>query len=146
MCLCAKGERHCSRSVACVSRQLASAVQVRDVSGVFPEPFGLDRHRLRLKSGASEKLKLSFLPFVMPAAAALATSPSKGRKSSKVSGADNNLQEPPRARSLLVLKDSDCGEFTYELIGEVGQPATFLQHETKVGLDGQQVGIDASMM
>jgi hypothetical protein len=113
---------------------------------VFPEPFGLDRHRLRLKSGATEKLKLSFLPFVMPAAAAPATSPSKGRKPGKGSGAENNVQEPPRVRSLLVLKDSDCGEFTYELIGEVGQPATFLQHETKVGLDGQQVGIKASIV
>jgi hypothetical protein len=118
-------------------------VQVRDVSGVFPEPFGLDRHRLRLKSGASEKLKLSFLPFVMPAVAAPATLPSKGRKSGKGSGAETHVQDPPRVRSLLVLKDSDCGEFTYELVGEVGQPATFLQHETKVGLDGQQVGIDA---
>lgn len=112
------------------------------MSAVFPEPFGLERYRLRLKSGASEKLKLSFLPFVMPAAAAApATSPSKGRKPSKGSGADSGTAEPPRVRSLLVLKDSDCGEFTYELVGEVGQPSTFLQHETKVGLDGTQVGI-----
>jgi len=37
-------------------------------SGMFPDAFGLDRHRLRLKAGASEKLRLSFLPFYMPPA------------------------------------------------------------------------------
>ncbi len=49
-------------------------------------------------------------------------------------------------RSLLVLKDSDCGEFTYELCGEVAQPGPFLQHEAKVGLDGQQVGAGLACM
>lgn len=109
-------------------------LQVREISKLLPEAFGLDRHRLRLKAGASEKLKLSFLPFVMPAAPAPA-SPAKGRKAQAAA----EPQAPAPMRSVLVLKDSDCGEFTYELFGEVGQPATFMQHETKVGLDGVQV-------
>lgn len=114
--------------------QTSSCVQARDVAKSFPEPFGLDRHRLRLKAGASEKLKLSFLPFLLPAAPVQAA-PQKGRKTS----APAEQQPAPPVRSLLVLKDSDCGEFTYELLGNVGQPATFLQYEAKVGVDGVQV-------
>lgn len=112
-----------------------------NVAKLLPEPFGIDRHRLRLKPGASEKLKLSFLPLVMPANTASAAAPANGRKSGK-SQLPASQSTPPLVRGLLVLKDSKCGEFTYELFGEVGEPATFLQHEAKVGLDGQQVSQD----
>lgn len=115
-------------------------LQMRDVAKSLPEAFGLDRHRLRLKAGASEKLKLSFLPFIMPVSVAPAASAAKGRKSGRTP-ASTEPQAPAPVRSLLVLKDESCGEFTYELLGEVGQPATFLQHETKVGLDGVQVRV-----
>lgn len=124
-------------------------VQVRDVRKLLPEPFGIDRHRLRLKAGASEKLKLSFLPFVMPAAAAPPpSSPAKGQQGRQTGSKSKGQQEPPAAplvRARLVLKDSECGEFAYELCGEIGQPAAFLQHEAKVGLDGTQVRIEAVM-
>lgn len=103
---------------------------------MLPQAFGLDRHRLRLKAGASEKLRLSFLPFYMPAAPTPSASPTKGRKGK---AAQQAPESPPVVRSLLVLKDSDCGEFTYELCGEVAQPGPFLQHDAKVGLDGGQV-------
>jgi hypothetical protein len=42
-------------------------------------------------------------------------------------------------RSLLVLSDGDCGEFAYELCGEVLLPAPFLEHKATVGLQGPQV-------
>jgi hypothetical protein len=112
-------------------------VQARDIATCFPEPFGLDRHRLRLKAGASEKLKLSFLPFLLPAAPA-PTAPAKGPRKASAPAQQQQPAVPP-VRSLLVLKDSDCGEFTYELLGDVEQPATFMQHEAKVGVDGVQV-------
>lgn len=113
-----------------------------NVAALLPEPFGIDRHRLRLKPGASDKLKLSFLPLVMPASAASAAAPAKGRKSGKSQSLPAAQSTPPHVRGLLVLKDSECGEFTYELLGEVGEPATFMQHEAKVSLDGQQVSQD----
>lgn len=113
---------------------------MHDVAKIFPEAFGLDRHRLRLKAGASEKLKLSFLPFIMPVRIAPAASATKGRKQGRTS-ASTEPQAPAALRSLLVLKDESCGEFTYELLGEVDQPATFLKHEAKVGLDGVQVWV-----
>lgn len=108
-----------------------------DVAKMLPQAFGLSSHRLRLKAGASGKLQVSFLPFYMPAPApSPATGPSKGGKGK---GKAAQSESPPLVRSLLVLKDSECGEFTYELCGEVAQPGPFLQHEAKVGLDGQQV-------
>jgi hypothetical protein len=109
----------------------------------FPEPFGLDRHCLRLKAGASERLNLSFLPFQMPQAAASAPA-SAGMAASHKAGAGRKAiaavpVTAPLACSLLVLHDSECGGFTYELCGEVTGPATFLQHAAKAGLEGQQV-------
>jgi hypothetical protein len=84
---------------------------------------------LRLRAGASEKLKLSFLPFQMP--------PQQQQQPDHAAAA-----AAPKAvtRSLLVLSDSDCGEFAYELCGEVMLPAPFLEHKATVGLQGQQVG------
>lgn len=77
---------------------------------VFPEAFGVDRHRLRLRAGASEKLKASFLPFKLG-----------------------------EHRATVMFADLDCGEFCYELVGDVGMPAIFLDHKATVGLDGVQV-------
>jgi hypothetical protein len=98
-------------------------------ASLFPEAFGLERHRLRLRAGASEKLKLSFLPFQMP--------PLQQQQPA----APDGQTAAPKAltRSLLVLSDGDCGEFAYELCGEVLLPASFLEHKATVGLQGPQV-------
>lgn len=98
------------------------------VANLFPEAFGLDRHRVRLRAGASEKLKLSFLPFQLPPLQqSEAAAPGK----------------PPVLKglkhSLLVLSDSECGEFAYELCGEVVLPGSFMEHKATVGLEGTQV-------
>lgn len=92
---------------------------------------------MRLRAGASEKLKLSFLPFQMP--------PLQQQQQQQVVGPDPKAAAAaaaPKAltRSLLLLSDSDCGEFAYELCGEVLLPAPFLEHKATVGLQGQQVG------
>jgi hypothetical protein len=116
-------------------------MQAHHVMKLLPEPFGLDRQRLRLKAGASEKVKLSFLPFVMPANPPPAASTTRPRKAGKAATqqAQDATQAAAFVRCLLVLRDSECGEFTYELLGEVGQPGVFLQHEAKIWVDGQQV-------
>jgi hypothetical protein len=107
---------------------------LHQAAALFPEAFGLERHRLRLRAGASEKLKLSFLPFQMP--------PLQQHPAGSDAKAAAAAAAAPKAltRSLLVLSDSDCGEFAYELCGEVLLPAPFLEHKATVGLQGQQVG------
>lgn len=102
------------------------------VSALFPDAFGLERHRLRLRAGASEKLKLSFLPFQMP--------PLQRLQGDGASADGQAASTKALTRSLLVLSDSNCGEFAYELCGEVLLPVPFLEHKATVGLDGQQVG------
>lgn len=61
---------------------------------LYPAAFGLDRTRLRLKAGATDKLRASFLPFTMGT-----------------------------HHCTVMLKDKDAGEFVYELVGEAGLPA-----------------------
>jgi hypothetical protein len=102
-------------------------------ASLFPEAFGLERHRLRLRAGASEKLKLSFLPFQMP--------PLQQQQPAVPEGQTAAAAAAPKAltHSLLVLSDGDCGEFAYELCGEVLLPAPFLEHKATVGLQGPQV-------
>ncbi len=88
---------------------------------VFADPFGVDRPRLRLRAGAGEKIKAFFLPF------------SPGTSQSE-SGSSH--------RSTLVLKDSECGEFCYELVGVVAPPAPCLEHKAVVSQEnGSQVGL-----
>eukprot|EP00775_Hariotina_reticulata_P012144 gene12144-12282_t len=100
-------------------------------STVFPDAFGLDRHRLRLRAGATERLRLSFLPFHLPPA--------------HIPPGAEQLQAGQVAAvlkstidSLLVLSDSECGEFAYAISGEVLPPAVFMEHKVKVGIDGPQ--------
>jgi hypothetical protein len=76
----------------------------------FPDPFGVDRTRLRLRAGATEKVRGSYLPFTLGTHTAS-----------------------------LVLKDPDCGEFCYELAGTALMPPPFLDHKAVVPLDGLQV-------
>jgi hypothetical protein len=112
---------------------------LHQAASLFPEAFGLERHRLRLRAGASEKLKLSFLPFQMPP---LQPQPATSDGHSVAAAA------APKAltHSLLLLSDGDCGEFAYELYGEVLLPAPFLEHKATVGLQGPQVRTAASDM
>lgn len=104
------------------------------VASLFPEPFGLDRHRIRLRAGASEKLKLSFLPFQLPPLQ---------QSDSAVPGHPPVLKG--LSHSLLVLSDSECGEFAYELSGEVLLPGPFLEHKATVGLEGTQVRVNIGL-
>lgn len=106
-----------------------TALTLQAVANLFPQPFGLDRHRLRLRAGASEKLKLSFLPFQLPALQQ--SEPAAPGKLPVLKGLTH---------SLLVLSDSECGDFAYGLCGEVMLPVPFLEHKATVGLDGSQVG------
>ncbi|KAF8055917.1 CFAP47 [Scenedesmus sp. PABB004] len=96
-------------------------------AAAFPEPFGLDRHRLRLRTGGSEKVRLSFLPFCMPP-------PGPPAQPAEAGGPP----PPPAVRALLVLADSESGECAIELVGEVLPPAPFLVHKAAVGLAGEQ--------
>jgi len=104
---------------------------------VFPEAFGLDRHRIRLRAGATEKLRLSFLPFHLPPAHL-----PPGAEQPQAAGL---LAPAPKSTidSLLVLSDSECGEFTYAICGEVLPPAIFMEHKVKVGVEGTQVSCAA---
>jgi len=85
---------------------------------VFADPFGIDRPRLRLRAGAGEKLKGFFLPF------SLGTS-----------------------HATLVLKDAECGEFCYGLVGVAGPPGACLEHKAIVSHEGGvQVGVGSGFM
>lgn len=100
--------------------------------GRFPDAFGVDRHRLRLRAGASDRLRLSFLPLAPAVANAASASCSSGNIAAAVPS------QSPLLHALLVLSDSKCGEFTYELHGCVTPPAPCLEHKATVGLDGAQ--------
>lgn len=77
---------------------------------IFPDSFGIDKIRVRVKQKASEKLKGSFLPFVM------------GPHSCKV-----------------IFEDKDYGRFCYEFVGEVTLPPVFAEYRFNVAIDGSQV-------
>lgn len=65
---------------------------------LWPDAFGLDRNRLRLKQNASERLKGFFLPFTMTT-----------------------------AYCTIMFRDKDQGEFCYELVGEPGLPTPIME-------------------
>lgn len=73
----------------------------------FPDPFGVDRARLRLRAGAGDKLRGAYLPFALGG-----------------------------TRATLVFRDAECGEFCYELRGEAGLPAACLEHKAVISQDG----------
>lgn len=78
---------------------------------MYPDSYGMDKYRLRLRQGASDKIKLSFLPFTMGTHTAT-----------------------------LVFKDAACGEFCYEVVGDVSLPAPALEHKALVSnASGPQV-------
>ncbi|KAI8473771.1 MAG: hypothetical protein J3K34DRAFT_497953 [Monoraphidium minutum] len=83
---------------------------------VFADPFGVDRPRLRLRAGAGEKLKGSFLPFA-----------------------------PGPSRATLLLRDAECGEFCYELYGAAGPPAAAMEHKAVVAHGGGQQFVDVPL-
>ncbi|KAF6261116.1 hypothetical protein COO60DRAFT_1637017 [Scenedesmus sp. NREL 46B-D3] len=121
-------------AAAAASKKKAEQLQQQQMAAsLFPEAFGLERHRLRLRAGASEKLKLSFLPFQMPPLQQQQqpAAPDEPR-------ADTAAAPKALTRSLLVLSDSECGEFAYELCGEVLLPAPFLEHRATVAAQGPQ--------
>lgn len=72
---------------------------------VWPDAFGLDRNRLRLKQNASERIKGFFLPFSMTT-----------------------------AYCTVLFRDKDQGEFCYELVGEPGLPAPIMEVKVRAGL------------
>lgn len=77
---------------------------------IFPDSFGLDKIRIRVKQKGSEKLKGSFLPFTMVL------------HSCKV-----------------IFEDKEYGRFCYEFVGEVTLPPVFAEHQFNVPVDGSQV-------
>lgn len=73
---------------------------------MWPDAFGLDRFRLRLKQGASEKVRGFFLPFTLGS-----------------------------HFCTLVLKDKDQGEFVYELVGSSTVPGPLIEAKGCVALE-----------
>lgn len=67
---------------------------------VWPDAFGVDRTRVRLKQGQTEKLKGFFLPFTMTSHYAT-----------------------------VVFKDKEQGEFVYEMVGEAGLPPPCMEQK-----------------
>ncbi|GMH42128.1 hypothetical protein BSKO_10047 [Bryopsis sp. KO-2023] len=76
---------------------------------VFPDSFGVDKSRLRIKHNGSDKLKGSFLPFTTGS-----------------------------HYCTVIFEDKEYGEFCYELVGEVTLPAVFSEHRFTVETDGSQ--------
>ncbi|EFJ49198.1 hypothetical protein VOLCADRAFT_90100 [Volvox carteri f. nagariensis] len=76
---------------------------------LWPDAFGLDRNRLRLKQNASERIKGFFLPFTMTA-----------------------------AYCTVLFRDKEQGEFCYELVGEPGLPSPMMQVKGNVPLEAPQ--------
>ncbi|KXZ50888.1 hypothetical protein GPECTOR_14g137 [Gonium pectorale] len=75
----------------------------------WPDAFGLDRNRLRLKQNASERIKGFFLPFSMAT-----------------------------AYCTVLFRDKEQGEFCYELVGETGLPAPLMELKGTVALETPQ--------
>lgn len=90
---------------------VANASQSPLKEKVFPDAFGLDKLRLRLKENGSEKLKGSFLPFTSST-----------------------------HYCTVVFEDKEYGQFVYEMVGEVTLPAVFSEHRFTVGIEKNQVG------
>ncbi|GLI64998.1 hypothetical protein VaNZ11_008424 [Volvox africanus] len=76
---------------------------------LWPDAFGLDRNRLRLKQNASERIKGFFLPFSMTT-----------------------------AYCTVLFRDKDQGEFCYELVGEPGLPSPIMEVKGNVPLESPQ--------
>lgn len=74
---------------------------------LYPNAFGLDKPRLRIKQGGSDKVRAFYLPFTM----------------------DTH-------HCTVVFKDKDQGEFVYELVGATSLPAPLLEAKGVVPLEG----------
>ncbi|KAG2493472.1 hypothetical protein HYH03_008289 [Edaphochlamys debaryana] len=83
---------------------------------VWPDAFGLDRNRLRLKQNASERIKGFFLPFSMAT-----------------------------AYCTVLFRDKEQGEFCYELVGEPGLPAPIMEVKGNVPLEASQQVYDLQL-
>lgn len=70
---------------------------------LFPKPFGIDRHRVRIKANAEEVLKGSFLPFTL------------GQHTCSI-----------------VFEDVACGKFVYEITGDTSLPVPFNKYKFQV--------------
>ncbi|MEW5300161.1 MAG: hypothetical protein WDW36_003110 [Sanguina aurantia] len=86
----------------------ASATHTADgvKTKVWPDAFGLDRLRLRLKQGASEKVRGFFLPFTLGS-----------------------------HFCTVLLRDKDQGEFAYELVGSSTLPGPLIEAKGSVALE-----------
>ncbi|MEW5311269.1 MAG: hypothetical protein WDW38_002999 [Sanguina aurantia] len=86
----------------------ASATHTADgvKTKVWPDAFGLDRLRLRLKQGASEKVRGFFLPFTLGS-----------------------------HFCTVLLRDKDQGEFVYELVGSSTVPGPLIEAKGCVALE-----------
>ncbi|KAF5834411.1 flagellar associated protein [Dunaliella salina] len=73
----------------------------------YPAAFGLDRTRMRLKANVSEKVRATFLPFMLGT-----------------------------HWCTVVFKDKDQGAFVYELVGETTLPAPVMECRGVVPLEG----------
>lgn len=83
---------------------------------VFPDAFGVDKLRIRIKQRASDKIKGSFLPFTIG-----------------------------KHHCTVMFEDKEYGQFCYEIIGEVTLPAVFTEHKFTVATEGPQVSPSTKM-
>ncbi|PNW70067.1 hypothetical protein CHLRE_17g704300v5 [Chlamydomonas reinhardtii] len=109
----AKGNKSTNRRTGRKSTGLDATLGHEDPASklgrVWPDAFGLDRNRLRLKQNASERIKGFFLPFSMTT-----------------------------AYCTVLFRDKDQGEFCYELVGEPGLPAPIMEVKGNVPLEAPQ--------
>lgn len=70
---------------------------------LFPKPFGIDRHRVRIKANAEEVLKGSFLPFTLG-----------------------------QHTCTIVFEDVSYGKFVYEINGDTSLPVPFNKYKFQV--------------
>ena len=83
-------------------------MQARDRQ-LFPNAFGLEKMRVRLKRNAEEKLKAVYLPFTMQT-----------------------------SYCTVVFEDPDQGSFCYELVGDTTLPSVFAEQRMVVDVSGPQ--------
>eukprot|EP00798_Chlamydomonas_sp_ICE-L_P015727 gene15727-21848_t len=99
---------------------------------LFPNAFGLDRNRLRLKKNASEKMKAFFLPFAM--GQHFCTLCMKKNASEKIKALRHSSCPLPWASTSA--PDKEQGEFVYELVGDTTLPAPNMEIRALLPLEG----------
>ena len=97
---------HVSYPMLCVPVPLSDLNKVQ----IYPNALGVDRARMRLKQGGSDKLRGFFLPFTMGT-----------------------------HYCTLVFKDPALGQFVYELVADASLPAPQLETKGVVPLEGPHV-------